>query len=179
MYTIPEQERALRHDLRKRLRFLGFTTLHAATWVTPRDRTSNVRGLLDELTAEEHADVFVGLPDRPQRLAHDIRESWELGQLQAGMRTSSGASTPSGDRACRRPTVMRSSCARTSCTRSASSRCSTPSSPLMDQAMLRGQAVRLSTNSGTACPARPDGTSRTCQRSGAGGGWGWLTGAVT
>jgi phenylacetic acid degradation operon negative regulatory protein len=83
MYTIPEQKRALRHDLRKRLRFLGFTTLHAATWVAPRDRTSDVRGLLDELTAEEHADVFVDLPDRPQRLAHDICESWELGQLEA------------------------------------------------------------------------------------------------
>jgi DNA-binding transcriptional regulator PaaX len=51
MYTIPEQKRALRHDLRKRLRFLGFSTLHAATWVAPRDRTSDVRGLLDELTA--------------------------------------------------------------------------------------------------------------------------------
>jgi phenylacetic acid degradation operon negative regulatory protein len=36
MHTIPEQKRALRHDLRKRLRFLGFTTLHAATGSRPR-----------------------------------------------------------------------------------------------------------------------------------------------
>jgi phenylacetic acid degradation operon negative regulatory protein len=44
IYTIPEQKRALRHDLRKRLRFLGFTTLRPATWAAARDRTSDVRG---------------------------------------------------------------------------------------------------------------------------------------
>jgi phenylacetic acid degradation operon negative regulatory protein len=61
MHTIPEQKRALRHDLRS-ASGSSASPLHAATWVAPRDRTSDVHGLLDELTGEEHADVFVGLP---------------------------------------------------------------------------------------------------------------------
>jgi hypothetical protein len=42
-------------------RTMAFRAVHATTWVAPRDRASDVRGLLDELTAEEHADVFVSL----------------------------------------------------------------------------------------------------------------------
>ncbi len=145
MYTIPEQKRALRHDLRKRLRFLGFTTLHAATWVAPRDRTSDVRGLLDELTAEEHADVFVGLPDRPQRLAHDIRESWELGQLEA--RYEDLVRRFDAIRRSRLPQTDRDAFVlRTDVMHSFRQfPLLDPKLPdeLMDQAMLRGQAVRL------------------------------------
>jgi phenylacetic acid degradation operon negative regulatory protein len=83
MYTVPEQQRTLRHDLRKRLRFLGFTALQPATWIAPHDRTTDLRRLLDELAAEEHADIFLGRPAQPQRVAQAITESWELTQLEA------------------------------------------------------------------------------------------------
>jgi phenylacetic acid degradation operon negative regulatory protein len=81
MYTVPEQQRTLRHDLRRRLRFLGFTALHPATWIAPRDRTPDLRRLLDELAAEEHSDIFIGQPAQPRRVAQAISESWELSQL--------------------------------------------------------------------------------------------------
>ena len=78
MYTVPEQQRTLRHDLRKRLRFLGFTALHPATWIAPRDRTPDLRRLLDELAAEEHADIFIGRPASP---GGSLRPSAKAGSL--------------------------------------------------------------------------------------------------
>jgi phenylacetic acid degradation operon negative regulatory protein len=50
IYSVPETERALREQLRKKLSWLGFGPLSASVWVSPHDRTAQVR------------DAFAGEP---------------------------------------------------------------------------------------------------------------------
>jgi phenylacetic acid degradation operon negative regulatory protein len=43
IYTVPETDRALREQLRKRLTWLGFGSLASAVWLSPHDRVARVR----------------------------------------------------------------------------------------------------------------------------------------
>jgi phenylacetic acid degradation operon negative regulatory protein len=43
IYSVPETERALREQLRKKLSWLGFGPLSAAVWISPHDRAAQVR----------------------------------------------------------------------------------------------------------------------------------------
>jgi phenylacetic acid degradation operon negative regulatory protein len=43
MYSVPETDRAMREQLRKKLAWLGFGPLSSSVWVSPHDRTSAVR----------------------------------------------------------------------------------------------------------------------------------------
>lgn len=43
IYSVPETERALREQLRKRLSWLGFGLLSASVWISPHDRIAQVR----------------------------------------------------------------------------------------------------------------------------------------
>ncbi|HKT00237.1 MAG TPA: PaaX family transcriptional regulator C-terminal domain-containing protein [Rugosimonospora sp.] len=43
IYSVPESERALREQLRKRLTWLGFGPLSPGVWLSPHDRTGEVR----------------------------------------------------------------------------------------------------------------------------------------
>jgi phenylacetic acid degradation operon negative regulatory protein len=57
IYSVPEAERGLREQLRKKLAWCGFGPLSAAVWLSPHDRT----GLVLEAFADEPAvklDVF-------------------------------------------------------------------------------------------------------------------------
>lgn len=50
IYSVPEAERALREQLRKRLAWFGFGPLAASTWLSPHDRLEQVQ------------DSFAGVP---------------------------------------------------------------------------------------------------------------------
>ena len=57
IYSVPEADRAVREQLRKKLAWFGFGPLSASVWVSPHDRTGQVR----ETFADEPAvrlDVF-------------------------------------------------------------------------------------------------------------------------
>lgn len=49
-FSIPEEQRKLRHVLRDRLRWLGFAPLYDGLWVSPHDRLSEVASQLTELS---------------------------------------------------------------------------------------------------------------------------------
>jgi phenylacetic acid degradation operon negative regulatory protein len=48
-FSIPEQDRAIRDELRKVLRWLGFAPLYDGLWVSPRDHTGEVLARFKEL----------------------------------------------------------------------------------------------------------------------------------
>lgn len=48
-FSIPEQHRSARDELRKVLRWLGFAPLYDGLWVSPRDRSGTVIGRLKDL----------------------------------------------------------------------------------------------------------------------------------
>lgn len=80
-FSVPEAERAMRHRLRKRLEFLGFTHLHQAMWLAPRDKSSEAAHVLEALDIEQRAHLFLARSMDVQRLATVIRERWNVAAL--------------------------------------------------------------------------------------------------
>lgn len=58
-FSVPEHQRSIRHQLRARLRWLGFAPLYDGLWVSPRPLGSEVQAILDEV-AVASATVLVG-----------------------------------------------------------------------------------------------------------------------
>jgi phenylacetic acid degradation operon negative regulatory protein len=80
IYSVPETERALREQLRKKLAWFGFGPLSAAVWLSPHDRGQQVR---EEFADEPSArlDVF---RSRSAGVAADrdiASRAWDLAAL--------------------------------------------------------------------------------------------------
>jgi phenylacetic acid degradation operon negative regulatory protein len=80
--SVPESQRALRHQLRTGLRWAGFGPLGQGVWVSPRPYArKQVRPLLDQLGLAENATSFVGRLG-PAGSEYDVvRQAWDLGEL--------------------------------------------------------------------------------------------------
>jgi phenylacetic acid degradation operon negative regulatory protein len=80
IYSVPETERALREQLRKRLTWLGFGSLSAAVWLSPHDRIEQLRaGFADQPAVR--LDTF---RSRSGDIAADrdvAARSWDLAEL--------------------------------------------------------------------------------------------------
>lgn len=76
--AIPDESRAARERLVRRLRFLGFGSLQDGTWVAPHDRERAALALLDELGVTQHAGLMLGRPSLAHGLIHRI---WDLDLL--------------------------------------------------------------------------------------------------
>lgn len=77
-FSVPEEQRDLRHALRTRLRWLGMAPLYDGVWVSPRRVADDVLAILDEL-AVPAATVFVGTSPRAGR---DPINAWDLDGLR-------------------------------------------------------------------------------------------------
>lgn len=80
-FSVPEARRPIRHALRERLRWLGYAPLYDALWVSPRDRSAEVREVLDDLGLQT-ATVFAGVPSAASPKAGDPLSAWDLGGLR-------------------------------------------------------------------------------------------------
>jgi phenylacetic acid degradation operon negative regulatory protein len=77
MYSVPETERALREQLRKKLAWSGFGPLSASVWVSPHDRTGGVRAAV----AGNPNVVLDAFHARSEGVEHDrdiARRCWDL-----------------------------------------------------------------------------------------------------
>jgi phenylacetic acid degradation operon negative regulatory protein len=77
IYSVPESERGLREQLRKKLAWLGFGALSSAVWLSPHDRA----GLLKDAFADEPAARLDVFRSRSAGLAADreiAARSWDL-----------------------------------------------------------------------------------------------------
>ncbi|RKS78754.1 PaaX family transcriptional regulator [Actinomadura pelletieri DSM 43383] len=82
VYSVPEADRALRERLRKRLSWLGFGPLASAVWISPHDRSDQVREGLDG-SSSIRLDV---LRARSEGAAADrdmASRAWDLDALDA------------------------------------------------------------------------------------------------
>ena len=71
-FSIPEEHRAARDELRKALRWLGFAPLYDGLWVSPRDHAGEVIERLKDLgitTATAFRATALPLPPARCRLA--------------------------------------------------------------------------------------------------------------
>ncbi|MEU9456829.1 PaaX family transcriptional regulator C-terminal domain-containing protein [Streptomyces sp. NPDC048277] len=80
IYSVPEADRALREQLRKKLSWLGFGLLSASVWVSPHDRIAEVR----ESFADQPSVRIDVLHARSEGAAADrdmAARSWDLTAL--------------------------------------------------------------------------------------------------
>ena len=80
IYSVPEADRALREQLRKKLSWLGFGLLSASVWISPHDRIAEVRRSF----ADQPSVRIDALHARSEGVAADrdmAARSWDLTAL--------------------------------------------------------------------------------------------------
>lgn len=82
-FTIPEARRAERHQLRRRLAWIGCGTVAPALWVAPEHLAGEVSSILAELGLTGAATVFTGArPAADHELAEAASHWWDLGRIR-------------------------------------------------------------------------------------------------
>jgi phenylacetic acid degradation operon negative regulatory protein len=83
-YSIPESQRQLRHQLRRRLSWIGCGTVSAALWICPEYLTSEVEEILTDLGVRGSAAIFlVGETRLDGGLERGVEQWWDLPAIAA------------------------------------------------------------------------------------------------
>ncbi|MEV4668436.1 PaaX family transcriptional regulator C-terminal domain-containing protein [Microbacterium sp. LWO12-1.2] len=83
-FSIPESARSVRHQLRRRLQWIGAGTVSPALWMCPGHLQGEVELLLDELDARRWVTLFqAGAPQTAVPLVDAAAEWWDLQALRA------------------------------------------------------------------------------------------------
>jgi phenylacetic acid degradation operon negative regulatory protein len=87
-YSIPESRRQLRHQLRRRLSWIGCGTVSAALWICPEYLTSEVEDILTDLGIREEAVIFLASESRLDGgLERAVAQWWDLPAIAARHQT--------------------------------------------------------------------------------------------
>lgn len=86
VYSLPEEKRELRNELRKQLIWYGFGNLAPGAWVSPHEREAELEAILDELAVRRHVSLFTGrhvgsLSDREL-----VARCWDIPALEEAYR---------------------------------------------------------------------------------------------
>lgn len=81
-FSIPETERAIRHQLRARLTLAGFGRAGAAVWIAPARALESARRVIRELDLASRCTLFVGHYEGERDLREIAREGWSLDDLE-------------------------------------------------------------------------------------------------
>ncbi len=79
--AIPDEARAARERLVRRLRFLGFGSLQDGTWIAPHDREREALALLTELDVAQYAGLMLGRPAPALDARGLVDRIWDLDAL--------------------------------------------------------------------------------------------------
>jgi phenylacetic acid degradation operon negative regulatory protein len=83
-FSIPESARSVRHQLRRRLQWIGAGTVSPALWICPGHLRDEVLQILDELDARRWATLFeTSAPVPSGSLAEAAAQWWDLEALHA------------------------------------------------------------------------------------------------
>lgn len=82
VYSLPEDMRQLRHELRKQLAWLGFGRLAPGTWISPHNRQAELERLFRELDIAAFAEQFSGLHLGPSSGQELVKRCWDLQELE-------------------------------------------------------------------------------------------------
>ncbi len=81
MYSIPEEIRSIRDELRKELVWSGFGTLSTSTWISPNNLEKQVQSLIDKYDIKEYVDFFIAEHKGPNENQRLIEKSWDLNEI--------------------------------------------------------------------------------------------------
>jgi len=80
-YSIPERLRQARDRLRLELGWMGYGALCDATWISPYDRTREVKNLLERLNIEEYVHIFSAQHQGGTDPRKIVSRCWDLGKI--------------------------------------------------------------------------------------------------
>jgi len=80
VYSLPEERRKERNELRKKLVWLGFGNLAPGTWVSPHGREEDVLAISRELGVDEHVTVFTAETASDEEI---VDHCWDIRALAA------------------------------------------------------------------------------------------------
>jgi phenylacetic acid degradation operon negative regulatory protein len=103
VFTVPETQRAKRHELRTRLARLAFAPVAPGVWVAPAALADEVCGALRRQGLDPFVDVFRGEHLGSALLTDRVRAWWDLPALEARYAEFVGAHRPLARRVARRP----------------------------------------------------------------------------
>lgn len=103
-FTLPEEQRHVRHQLRRRLQWIGCGTVAPGLWICPDFLAGEVEEILGDLEIRPHATLFrTELPRVAGRVEDAIARWWDLPAIDAlhrsfiqTMRALPPATRPSG-----------------------------------------------------------------------------------
>ncbi|MCU0495165.1 MAG: hypothetical protein MUD01_26560 [Chloroflexaceae bacterium] len=82
VYSLPEEKRELRNELRKKLVWYGFGNLAPGAWVSPHDRHGELEAILDDLAVRHYAYLFTGRQVGSLSDQELVRHCWDIPELE-------------------------------------------------------------------------------------------------
>ncbi|WP_144510158.1 phenylacetic acid degradation operon negative regulatory protein PaaX [Bacillus sp. FJAT-22090] len=82
MYTIPEEKRQIRDELRKELLWSGFGSFSNGCWISPNNLEKEVEYLIEKYDIQNYVDFFVSEYKGPQANRTLVEKSWHLQELE-------------------------------------------------------------------------------------------------
>ncbi|TLS38339.1 phenylacetic acid degradation operon negative regulatory protein PaaX [Pseudalkalibacillus caeni] len=83
MYTIPEEKRNIRDELRKELVWSGFGSLSTSTWISPNKLEDQVKSMIDKYEIEPYIHFFVAKYEGPNTNQQLVSECWDLEEINS------------------------------------------------------------------------------------------------
>ncbi|WP_273852470.1 phenylacetic acid degradation operon negative regulatory protein PaaX [Guptibacillus spartinae] len=86
LYTIPEEKRHIRDELRKELVWSGFGSSSASLWLSPNHLEEQVKWLIDKYEINEYVHFFIADYKGPHENHALVNECWDLTEISARYR---------------------------------------------------------------------------------------------
>nr|WP_275695616.1 phenylacetic acid degradation operon negative regulatory protein PaaX [Fredinandcohnia sp. SECRCQ15] len=83
LYTIPEEIRNVRDELRKELVWSGFGTISNSCWVSANNLDKQVYDLIEKYDIAQYVDFFVAEYSGPHENSKLVQKSWDLQEINA------------------------------------------------------------------------------------------------
>ncbi|EIT85815.1 repressor [Fictibacillus macauensis ZFHKF-1] len=77
-YTIPEEKRSIRDELRKELVWSGFGLLANSFWISPNNQREQIQQMLEKYEIGDYVHYFTATYDGPNECAKLVNECWDL-----------------------------------------------------------------------------------------------------
>jgi phenylacetic acid degradation operon negative regulatory protein len=81
IYTIPEEQRHIRDELRQELIWSGFGLLSNGLWITPNDLEGQVKDIIEKYGIQEHVNFFISENRGPKEDSVFVQNCWNIDEI--------------------------------------------------------------------------------------------------
>ncbi|MET0786888.1 MAG: phenylacetic acid degradation operon negative regulatory protein PaaX [Paenisporosarcina sp.] len=82
LYSIPEEKRQIRDELRKELLWSGFGSFSNSCWISPNNLEKEVNVLIEKYEVQPYVDFFVSDYKGPEADKSLVEKSWPLQEIE-------------------------------------------------------------------------------------------------